>query len=212
MRREINRIRDAHRSLRRGAHWLRLCPEEVVADAYVELLNTTERAFAMEQAMMEQFAFPATPCHLEQHARVLRALHCLQPAVMNGDTASARRVGGQLLVEWFQLHHETLDQAVYVWVSCSKEQLASDLIARSQGRQPPLTAWQSDTTTDALPGLLDGMPAGMPAGLPDLLQGGLPPSMQDEAPNPISEHRPGPLPGGAPPRQTPSPYWRPAGR
>ncbi len=160
MRREINRIRDAHRSLRRGAHWLRLCPEEVVADAYVELLNTTERAFALEQGMMEQFAFPAMPCHLEQHARVLRALHCLQPAVMNGDTATARRVGGQLLVEWFQLHHETLDQAVYVWVNCSTERLTSDLIARSQNKPSSIDACQARTASGALPDALPGQPPG----------------------------------------------------
>ncbi len=143
MRHEFDRLRNAHRSLRRGAHWLRVCPDDEVAQAYVDLLEVTERAFAMEQAMMEQFAFPAVATHLEQHARVLRALHCMQAAVMGGDSDIGRRVGGKLLVEWFQLHHETLDQAVFVWVSCSSRRLADELFARSRERQSTMTPWLS---------------------------------------------------------------------
>ncbi len=143
MRHEFNRVRNAHRSLRRGAHWLRVCPDDEVAQAYVDLLEVTERAFAMEQAMMEQFAFPAAATHLEQHARVLRALHCMQATVMAGDTGIGRRVGGKLLIDWFQLHHETLDQAVFIWVSCSGQRLAEELFARSRAMQSPIAHWLS---------------------------------------------------------------------
>lgn len=130
MRHEYTCIRDAHRSLRHAAHWLRICPEFDVPEAYVAVMKAAEHSFAMEHALMDKLQFPATRCHLEQHARVLRALHCLHPAVMDGASGSGRRVGGQLLVEWFQLHNETQDAAVFVWASYSGQNLMDELNLR----------------------------------------------------------------------------------
>lgn len=130
MRQEFSRIRDAHRSLRHAAHWLRICPEYEVSDAYITVMRAAEHSFALEHDFMDRLCFPATRCHLEQHARVLRALHCLHPAVQGGATGTGRRVGGQLLIEWFQLHNETLDAAVFVWASCCGESLMDALHRR----------------------------------------------------------------------------------
>ena len=130
MRQELSRIHDAHRSLRHAAHWLRICPEFDVSDAYVAVMKAAEHSFALEHAIMDRLRFPATRCHLEQHARVLRALHCLHPAVMDGATRTGRHVAGQLLIDWFRLHHETLDAAVLVWASCCGDSLMEALHCR----------------------------------------------------------------------------------
>ncbi len=130
MRQEFSRIRDAHRSLRHAAHWLRICPEFDVSDAYVGVMKAAEHSFALEHALMDRLSFPAMRCHLEQHARVLRALHCLHPAVIDGATGMGRHVGGQLLVDWFLLHHETLDAAVLVWASYWGENRMDELHRR----------------------------------------------------------------------------------
>ncbi len=130
MRQEFSRIHDAHRSLRHAAHWLRVCPEYDVSDAYVNVMKAAESSFALEQALMDQLEFPATRDHLEQHARVLRALHCMHPAVLDGATATGRRIGGQLLIDWFRLHNQTLDTAVFVWASCCGQSLMEELQRR----------------------------------------------------------------------------------
>ncbi len=131
MHHEFSRIRDAHRSLRHGAHWLRICPENQVQQAYIAVIQAAEHSFALEHSLMDQFSFPATQSHLEQHARVLRALHCVHPAVMDGATSTGRRVGGELLIDWFALHHETLDTAVFVWASCCGDSLVEELQRRN---------------------------------------------------------------------------------
>ena len=127
MRQEFSRIRDAHRSLRHAAHWLRICPEYEVSAAYIAVMKAAEHSFALEHALMDSMEFPATRVHLEQHARVLRALHCMYPAVIDGAARTGRRVGGQLLIEWFRLHNETLDAAVFVWASCCNPSLMQEL-------------------------------------------------------------------------------------
>ena len=81
------------------------------------ILTGNEKAFAAEQLLMEKHDFPATRCHLEQHARVLCALHQAHPAVTTGDHNLAIHVGGRLLPEWFELHNSTLDASVSVWAS-----------------------------------------------------------------------------------------------
>ncbi len=139
MRDEANRICDAHRSLRRAARWLRTCPEFEVSDAFVSVMSAAEHSFALEHALMDSLCFPATRCHLEQHARVLRALHCLYPAVIGGATNTGRRVGGQLLIQWFRLHNETLDAAVFLWAGCCGKR-SSELQRRASHFEMPYGA------------------------------------------------------------------------
>lgn len=140
MRNEVSRIRDAHRSLRHAAQWLRICPEFEVSDAYLSVMKIAEHSFALEHALMDRLCFPATRCHLEQHARVLRALHCLHPAVSGGATSTGRHVGGQLLSQWFRLHNETLDAAVFVWASCWGKSLMEELQRRGRRSDTPYGA------------------------------------------------------------------------
>ncbi len=79
------------------------------------LLKAAEQLFGLEQQLMEDYAFPVRQTHLEQHARVLRALHCAHVSVLSGATEPARHIGGQLLPNWLHLHHDTIDAAFVLW-------------------------------------------------------------------------------------------------
>jgi len=118
---EISKLDALHDSLRQLTQQLHDCAQDEICSAYEQLLFTAEKAFAAEQLLMEKHEFPATRCHLEQHARVLCALHQAHPAVMTGDHNVAIHVGGRLLPEWFELHNSTLDASVSVWASYQTE-------------------------------------------------------------------------------------------
>ena len=118
---EISKLDALHDSLRQLTQQLHDCAQDEICSAYEQLLITAEKAFAAEQLLMEKHEFPATRCHLEQHARVLCALHQAHPAVMTGDHNVAIHVGGRLLPEWFELHNSTLDASVSVWASYQTE-------------------------------------------------------------------------------------------
>lgn len=123
----LQTIDDWHQSVMQLASQLVHCHDYEVPDIYRTMLSVLEQTFGQEQRLMEEFQFPAIQCHLEQHARVLATLHHLHPAVMNGEHAIARRVGGELLPEWFQLHIATQDAALGVWVACCQEPQQSSL-------------------------------------------------------------------------------------
>lgn len=116
MRPELSQIRQAQQSLREMAEWLQACPEVNVPDAFHRLIHSTEHLFWLEQQLMEAYQFPSRQTHLEQHARVLRSLHCVHGAVLNGELEQGRRVGGSLLMDWLSLRHETVDAVLNVWV------------------------------------------------------------------------------------------------
>ncbi len=114
---EICKIDELHDSLRRLTHDLNNCSDENVCYAYEQVIIAAERTFAEEQLLIKRHEFPAGRCHLEQHARVLGALHQAHSSVMRGDHNLAIHLGAHLLPEWFELHNATLDAALSVWAS-----------------------------------------------------------------------------------------------
>jgi hemerythrin len=114
---EISKLDELHDSLRRLTHELSNCPDEDICSFYEQVIIASERTFAQEQLLMEKHDFPACRCHLEQHARVLSALHQAHPSVMRGDRKLALHLGAHLFPEWFELHNATLDAALSVWAS-----------------------------------------------------------------------------------------------
>ena len=111
----FQRIGSARADLQQKARCLQTCADIDVPNAYHALLKAAEQLFGLEQQLMEDYAFPVRQSHLEQHARVLRALHCVHVSVLNGATDSARHVGGELLPDWLHLHHDTIDAAFALW-------------------------------------------------------------------------------------------------
>jgi hemerythrin len=106
------------------------CPDYELPDNFKILIFALEQIFGKEQLLMEKFAFPAMKCHLEQHARVLAALHHVHRGVMRGDSGLARRVISRLLPGWFDLHAATLDQALSLWVLSNKNSILAQLLNR----------------------------------------------------------------------------------
>ncbi len=112
---KFQRIGSAREDLQQKACCLQTCTDGDVPEAYFALLRATEQLFGLEQQLMEEYAFPARQTHLEQHARVLRALHCAHVSVLSGATERGRHVGGQLLPDWLRLHQDTVDAAFALW-------------------------------------------------------------------------------------------------
>ncbi len=112
---EFQCIHSALQELHCRAHRLQNCADDDVADAYHSLLKTVEQMFGAEQRLMEKYAFPVRQSHLEQHARVLRGLHCVHAAVLRGATEQGRQIGGYLLMNWLQLHQQTTDTPLMIW-------------------------------------------------------------------------------------------------
>lgn len=131
---ELSQIKEAQHSLRRTTHWLQTCPDDHVPDAYLDVVRAAERMFGLEQQLMERYEFPIRQLHLEQHARVLRGLHCVHCAVMDGASDRGRRAGGQLLMDWLHLHNDTLDAAFGLWIDYCQHGLVDPQDPCSSGR------------------------------------------------------------------------------
>jgi hemerythrin len=116
MRPQLAQIRQAQQSLRNMAHGLQTCPEADVPDAFHRLIQSAERLFWLEQQLMEAYDFPSRQTHLELHARVLRGLHCVHCAVLNGECEQGRHTGSSLLMDWLSLHNDTVDAVLAIWV------------------------------------------------------------------------------------------------
>ena len=124
---DITQLNDSHQLLRQLTQQLRNCRDHEVGASYARLLDYMEQVFRTEQNLMEKHAFPAAQCHLEQHARVLCAMHRAHAALMRGDHALGRHVGATLLPGWFELHNATVDAAMLLWTSCRTSPLPQDV-------------------------------------------------------------------------------------
>lgn len=114
----LNALNQRCTQLRQQARCLALCADAEVPQAFKDLLDSLEQLFAFEHSLMEQHQFPASRCHVEQHARALRGLHRTHSLVMRGACHKGRHVGAHLLMHWFELHHETLDACLAAWLEC----------------------------------------------------------------------------------------------
>jgi hemerythrin len=118
MQASLNTLNQRSTQLRQQAQHLALCPDIEVPRVFKDLLDSLEQLFAFEHSLMEQHQFPASRCHIEQHARALRGLHRTHSQVMCGAWQKGRYVGSHLLIHWFELHNETLDACLAAWLEC----------------------------------------------------------------------------------------------
>ncbi len=114
----LNALNQRCTQLLQQAQQLALCPDTEVPRVFKDLLDSLEQLFAFEHSLMEEHHFPASRCHIEQHARALRGMHRTHSQVMCGAWHKGRYVGGHLLIHWFELHHETLDACLVAWLEC----------------------------------------------------------------------------------------------
>jgi hemerythrin-like metal-binding protein len=70
-----------------------------------------ERDFREEELLMERVGLDSFQSHLEQHARVLSALHHATSQVQKGDFGPGREVVA-LLPQWLLSHIPAMDKAL----------------------------------------------------------------------------------------------------
>lgn len=99
----------AHKNLLNELAHLRDVDDEAFCDRYPALVAAVERDFREEENLMETLGLVSYRAHLEQHARMLAALHCTMSGACSGNTAPAR-AAVNLLREWLQFHLPGMDR------------------------------------------------------------------------------------------------------
>jgi hemerythrin len=112
---------------------LLLCGKDsALATGFLSLADKLERDFREEETLMEGIDFPGIRRHREEHAKVLSALHHLDPS----DAAAAREVL-TLMLQWFPAHVATMDAALVA------------ALPRGAGAAPASIAGQSEGAAQA---------------------------------------------------------------
>lgn len=90
--------------------------EEVnLNDALNTLAQHCESHFEQENRWMLETDFPASECHINEHAAVLRSIYDVRQQLAQGNVAICRRLG-QELAAWFPGHADYLDSALAHWM------------------------------------------------------------------------------------------------
>lgn len=135
----IPKVDLAHRAfLDRLARMLTM-PDDQFGPAFLAMIAELEADFNEEERLMERIDFAGMRDHLEQHARVLGALHHVAPRVMEGDFALGRQAV-ELLPQWFLEHLSTMDAALAVALRGGRQE--ADTMVASDG-------WREDGTFPA---------------------------------------------------------------
>jgi hemerythrin-like metal-binding protein len=101
----------AHRTLFDALAELARASDPEFARDYPSLVAALERDFREEEMLMEKAGLSSYKAHLEQHARVLSALHHAAARVMEGDFGPGREAVG-LLSQWLLVHIPAMDKAL----------------------------------------------------------------------------------------------------
>lgn len=84
-------------------------PDPDFGRAYDKLLADLEMAFREEEDRMDDKDPAAVKSHREQHAQVLRGLHCAHGRVLDGDLHLGRQIATEMLPRWLSFHMATMD-------------------------------------------------------------------------------------------------------
>jgi hemerythrin len=105
-----------HREFVSMVEALRSCPDWEIPGRLGELLTHCADHFSDEQQLMELHDFPATECHVNEHAAVHRSIAEVMTMTDKASQAEvARRLADQL-AHWFGMHLTYLDSALAHWV------------------------------------------------------------------------------------------------
>lgn len=113
----------SHRKLMEAFAALQDMPDDTFICSYPRLVADIENDFRHEERTMEMLDIPSLQAHLEQHARVLSALHHAASSLMQGDVATGRKAV-MLLMEWFSVHMDTMDRQLAMAIRMSPKQRA----------------------------------------------------------------------------------------
>ena len=82
-------------------------------DAFAE---HARRHFGEEDRWMMETDFPASECHIDEHAAVMRSVEQVRHLLERGDSSECRRLARELM-RWFPGHADYLDSALAHWMS-----------------------------------------------------------------------------------------------
>lgn len=117
---------------------LQSAPEEGLAAALDALAKHCEAHFAVEDRWMRETDFPASECHMNEHAAVMESVRAVQQLFADGDVSICRRLGDEL-AKWFPGHADYLDSALAHWM-CKRTLGGKPVILRRDLKSavPPL--------------------------------------------------------------------------
>lgn len=127
---------------------LLLCGKDSgLAAGFLSLADKLERDFREEEMLMEDIDFPGIRRHREEHAKVLSALHRVDP----GDPLAAREVL-TLMMQWFPAHVATMDAALVAALASSGALAAPASIGGQGEARAPDAAEELRLMADTMPG------------------------------------------------------------
>lgn len=88
---------------------------------FAQLVEHTEQHFALENRLMDQFAFPATAEHKGEHQRVLGEFKQFKKRIDKGLISFGRSFVRERLPQWFELHISTMDSALVAHMNKQQE-------------------------------------------------------------------------------------------
>lgn len=127
-----------HREFIGRLKYLPVASDEEFVCRFGQLVAKMEETFAREEEWMEEIEFPARHSHLEQHARVLAAMHKVHSSVMAGNFEVGRQVVQELLPKWFALHVATMDAVLAIFMEAAMARQAGRLYVDGVS---PMTGW-----------------------------------------------------------------------
>ena len=83
--------------------------DQEFAATFAAFVVKVEQDFNQEESWMEEIEFREIKPHLEEHARVLSALHHAAPHVVGGNLTAGREII-RLMPQWFLHHLATQDK------------------------------------------------------------------------------------------------------
>lgn len=90
-------------------------PDAGLVKALDALAEHAVAHFEQEEGWMRATDFPATECHVDEHAKVLASVREVQRELADGNFCVVRELA-QALMDWFPNHADYMDSALALWM------------------------------------------------------------------------------------------------
>jgi hemerythrin len=104
----------AHREFLDCVSVLLTCRDDALPAALDAFSTHAVVHFGDEDRLLVSTAYPASQCHLDEHAAVLRSLEDVRRALLGGNTSVVRGFAAEL-ARWFPEHAAAMDHGLARW-------------------------------------------------------------------------------------------------
>lgn len=91
-------------------------PDAEVASRLDALMAHTRHHFERETTWMQLSDFPPIHCHEREHAKVIEVAAQVRERVVAGEYELGRTLAAGL-TEWFEIHADTMDRVLAIWLA-----------------------------------------------------------------------------------------------